>query len=224
MKKLVIISLLGIFLAFKIQAQCTDCKTVKLDKVDFCFTSQEFPGFCAQFEEKKSIFYYQNGKKIQDLKLPEKYNKEYFIELARNKKLKTSAMEVLFLQEALSTWMVEKTKIGYSFTPSGLGIKIVSEGSGELPKRGQNVIVHYSGYLEDGTKFDSSVDRNAPFKFPLGAGRVIKGWDEGVAELKIGTRAWLRIPSDLGYGSRGAGGAIPPNATLLFEIEVIGVE
>jgi len=86
---------------------------------------------------------------------------------------------------------------------------------------GQTVSVHYTGWLENGTKFDSSLDRGSPFEFPLGGGQVIKGWDEGVAGMKAGEKRKLTIPSNLGYGTRGAGGAIPPNATLIFEVQMI---
>ena len=109
-------------------------------------------------------------------------------------------------------------------TPSGLKYSIVTEGQGETPKPGQTVKVHYVGTLEDGTKFDSSRDRGQPFKFKLGVGEVIKGWDEGVATMKVGEVRKLIIPSDLGYGARGAGGVIPPNATLIFEVELLGIE
>jgi peptidylprolyl isomerase len=109
-------------------------------------------------------------------------------------------------------------------TDSGLQYVEVLEGTGALPTAGQTVVVHYTGTLEDGTKFDSSRDRGQPFKFPLGAGRVIKGWDEGIATMKIGGQRKLIIPSELGYGSRGAGGVIPPNATLIFDVELLGVE
>lgn len=95
---------------------------------------------------------------------------------------------------------------------------------GQQLKAGDEVIVHYTGLLTNGTKFDSSLDRGQPFSFPLGAGRVIKGWDEGLQKLRIGERATLIIPPDIGYGARGAGGVIPPNATLIFIVEVIGVK
>ena len=108
-------------------------------------------------------------------------------------------------------------------TPSGLIIEDVTVGEGAVAAAGQNVKVHYTGLLTNGTKFDSSKDRNDPFVFPLGAGRVIKGWDEGVQGMKVGGKRKLTIPPALGYGARGAGGAIPPNATLVFEVELLGV-
>ncbi len=107
--------------------------------------------------------------------------------------------------------------------PSGLKYREVEGGFGEEARAGKQVTVHYTGYLQDGTKFDSSVDRGEPFSFPLGAGRVIKGWDEGVAGMKVGGRRKLVIPPELGYGSRGAGGAIPPGATLVFDVELLEV-
>jgi FKBP-type peptidyl-prolyl cis-trans isomerase len=96
-------------------------------------------------------------------------------------------------------------------------------GTGAEAKAGQTVSVHYTGWLTDGKKFDSSVDRGQPFEFPLGMGRVIKGWDEGVQGMKIGGKRKLTIPASLGYGARGAGGVIPPNATLIFDVELLGV-
>jgi hypothetical protein len=117
-----------------------------------------------------------------------------------------------------------KSMNGEITTPSGLRYVDLVEGTGASPKPGQQVTVHYTGTLENGTKFDSSVDRNEPFVFPIGMGRVIKGWDEGVMTMKIGGKRKLIIPPDLGYGSRGAGGVIPPNATLIFEVELLGAK
>jgi FKBP-type peptidyl-prolyl cis-trans isomerase FkpA len=112
-------------------------------------------------------------------------------------------------------------------TPSGLLIDDLSLGTGEAAASGSNVTVHYTGWLfangAKGSKFDSSKDRGDPFVFPLGKGHVIKGWDEGVAGMKVGGRRQLTIPPELGYGSRGAGGVIPPNATLLFEVELLKI-
>ncbi|WP_422387046.1 FKBP-type peptidyl-prolyl cis-trans isomerase [Anabaena sphaerica] len=109
-------------------------------------------------------------------------------------------------------------------TPSGLQYVELVEGTGKTPKSGQTVEVHYVGILEDGTKFDSSRDRNQTFKFKIGTGQVIKGWDEGVITMKVGGRRQLIIPSELGYGARGSGGVIPPNSTLIFDVELISVQ
>ena len=108
-------------------------------------------------------------------------------------------------------------------TPSGLIVEDINIGEGVAAAAGQKVTVHYTGWLTNGTKFDSSKDRNDPFVFPLGGGRVIKGWDEGVQGMKVGGKRKLTIPPALGYGSRGAGSVIPPNATLVFEVELLGV-
>ena len=108
-------------------------------------------------------------------------------------------------------------------TASGLQYADTVIGDGAQAKDGDTVSVHYTGWLEDNTKFDSSKDRNQAFSFKLGAGMVIKGWDEGVAGMKIGGTRKLTIPSELGYGARGAGGVIPPNASLIFEVELLGI-
>ena len=113
-------------------------------------------------------------------------------------------------------------------TSSGLQIEDTKAGTGATPKTGQTCVMHYTGWLYEngakGKKFDSSVDRGEPFEFPIGTGRVIKGWDEGVATMQVGGKRTLIIPPALGYGSRGAGGVIPPNATLIFEVELLGVK
>ncbi|MGV3724922.1 MAG: FKBP-type peptidyl-prolyl cis-trans isomerase [Actinomycetota bacterium] len=108
-------------------------------------------------------------------------------------------------------------------TSTGLQYEDLQEGTGKEALVGQTVSVHYTGWLTDGTKFDSSVDRGQPFQFPLGARRVIAGWDEGVAGMKVGGKRKLTIPPSLGYGARGAGGVIPPNATLVFDVELLDV-
>lgn len=109
-------------------------------------------------------------------------------------------------------------------TESGLKYTDIETGEGqEATGPGQTVIVHYTGWLEDGTKFDSSKDRDDPFSFPLGVGFVIKGWDEGVVGMKVGGKRKLTIPSEMGYGTGGAGDLIPPNATLIFEVELLEI-
>lgn len=117
--------------------------------------------------------------------------------------------------------------VDWTTTASGLQYRDITEGDGPSPARGQNGSVHYTGWLwengQQGKKFDSSVDRGQPFEFPVGAGYVIKGWDEGVASMKVGGKRLLLIPADLAYGAGGTGGVIPPNATLLFEVELLGV-
>jgi peptidylprolyl isomerase len=109
-------------------------------------------------------------------------------------------------------------------TSSGLRYTDDNVGTGAQPQKGQRVTVHYTGTLPDGTKFDSSRDRGKPFVFTIGVGQVIKGWDEGVLSMKVGGRRRLVIPPDLGYGARGAGGVIPPMATLHFDVELLAVE
>jgi FKBP-type peptidyl-prolyl cis-trans isomerase FkpA len=108
-------------------------------------------------------------------------------------------------------------------TPSGLKYEDLQVGTGAEARAGQSVKVHYTGWLTSGAKFDSSVDRGQAFSFPLGDGRVIRGWDEGVAGMKVGGRRKLIIPPQLGYGARGAGGVIPPNAELIFQVELLAV-
>ena len=109
-------------------------------------------------------------------------------------------------------------------TASGLLIEDLVVGTGDVASAGQKVSVHYTGWLTDGKKFDSSKDRSEAFVFSLGRGQVIRGWDEGVAGMKVGGKRKLTIPPNLGYGTRGAGGVIPPNATLVFEVELLGID
>lgn len=116
-----------------------------------------------------------------------------------------------------------ETALPTNCTPSGLTIEDLVLGTGAAAAAGQSVTVHYTGWLVSGSKFDSSKDRNDPFVFHLGAGQVIRGWDEGVQGMLVGGKRKLTIPPELGYGARGAGGVIPPNATLVFEVELLAI-
>ncbi|MGD1944384.1 MAG: FKBP-type peptidyl-prolyl cis-trans isomerase [Leptolyngbyaceae cyanobacterium] len=130
------------------------------------------------------------------------------------------------MSEEMSEEMTDEeasTEATLTTTDSGLQYEDIVEGTGAMPQSGQRVTVHYTGTLEDGTKFDSSRDRNRPFSFTIGVGQVIKGWDEGVASMRVGGQRKLIIPPELGYGSRGAGGVIPPDATLLFDVELLRI-
>lgn len=119
---------------------------------------------------------------------------------------------------------LDKLASGFEITDTGLRYKIIQKGDGKQAEKGNMVSVHYKGQLADGTVFDSSYKRNQPLDFQVGVGQVIPGWDEGICLLNVGDKARLVIPSDLGYGSAGAGGVIPPNATLVFDVELMGVK
>ncbi|SFB74263.1 FKBP-type peptidyl-prolyl cis-trans isomerase [Flexibacter flexilis DSM 6793] len=204
-------------------AQCDKCPTLE-PTPDYCFTSADWPEQCAQFGAKSDQVYYSNkakGKPVT-ITIPASSDAKALLALSNaNKKLKVA--DVLFLGEAFKKWAVEKNKIGYTKLPSGLEYKVLTKGTGPKPIAGKNVTVHYRGSLEDGKVFDSSFDRGEPATFPIGVGRLIKGWDEGIPMFEEGTRLMLRIPPELGYGSRDMG-SIPPNSTLYFEIEIIKAE
>lgn len=219
-------TLLTLFLSLATYFLLAQCKTATGAPFDYCHTEEAFDNFWAGFTEGEGTFQLFSGKKEKTISVPSTSSGyEYLLGLVAKKKLKISPKEILFIESATNTWAIERRKFGYEVDDAGLGIKVISEGSGALPQNGKKVTVHYTGWLTDGSKFDSSVDRGRPYSFVLGQGRVIKGWDQGVAKLKVGTKALLKIPADLGYGSRGAGGgAIPPNATLIFEIEVLESE
>lgn len=133
-------------------------------------------------------------------------------------------MAVIIMAALIAAPAFAKEKSKTVTTASGLKYIDVVVGKGASPSVGKQVKVHYTGTLENGKKFDSSVDRNQPFTFIIGVGQVIPGWDEGVMSMKVGGKRKLIIPPNLGYGARGAGGVIPPNATLLFDVELLDVE
>lgn len=136
----------------------------------------------------------------------------------------TLVMEVELMSATEPRVATKLDEKDFTTTPSGLKYYDLVEGTGETPKEGQAVVVHYTGWLEDGTQFDSSVDRGLEFSFTMGEGRVIPGWEEGVSTMKVGGKRQLVVPAELGYGDTGAGSLIPPGATLIFEIELIGIQ
>ena len=134
-------------------------------------------------------------------------------------------LAALMMLGALSPTLLQGATMSETTTTTASGLKYedIKQGDGDVATAGKTVSVHYTGWLTNGKKFDSSKDRGQPFEFPLGGGRVIKGWDEGVQGMKVGGVRKLTIPSNLAYGSRGAGGAIPPDATLVFEVELLKI-
>lgn len=233
MKKILFLVLIACFMTALVQAQCDDCPKETYFTADFCYTNELLPNTCAQFSNASAYCYLSRKNKNIKITFGDKFDMGYFMGLANTKSLKLSAKEMIFLMEAIKAWdkasfeqMVEKgkdialEKEGYNTLPSGLGIKVMKEGTGPQAAKGQTVEVHYRGVLEDGTEFDNSFKRGNGISFPLGAGRVIKGWDEGIAQLKVGSAAWLKIPADLGYGERGVG-PIPANATLYFYVVLV---
>lgn len=191
---------------------------------DFCFESALFEGYSAKFNEKSKVLWFRTpkSKKTIELELVDTLPQTpYYLNLLTSKTIK-KPKTLLFLQSAFTTWNKIKLTLNYNYTDSGLGIKILKSSQEETVKSGQTVTVHYTGMFEDGRVFDSSVERDLPFTFKVGEGRVIAGWDEGLTKLRIGNVAFLKIPSDLGYGPNGRG-IIPGGATLYFKIEVLSV-
>jgi peptidylprolyl isomerase len=136
----------------------------------------------------------------------------------------TVVMEIELVEVREPITMTDVDEDDYTTTESGLKYYDLVEGKGDMPEAGQTVVVHYTGWLEDGTQFDSSLNRGTPFTFTLGQGSVIQGWDEGLATMKVGGKRQLVIPPDLGYGDQGSGGTIPPGATLIFEVELLEIQ
>lgn len=237
---LILVLLSGVF---GFAQTASKCEEIPGFKKDFCAENPKFPGACAQFQDGSEIFYFKavNGKKYKQITTPKGVSGEdLLIEIAKNKSLKLSATDILFIQSALSGWNTaqtegiikkiteikrteaELTQFANEKTASGLGFQLLRSGGGKTAEAGKKVTVHYRGYLKNGQVFDASFDRGTPFDFTLGKGQVIKGWDEGIAKLKVGDHAILRIPPDLGYGARKVG-SIPENSELIFEVFLLGV-
>ena len=165
--------------------------------------------------EKVSVF--SKGNQYKDYDAAKVFNKG-------KGKIQENNREFLRMQEAEAAKQLEELKQGMETTASGLMYKITKKGSGPKVEQGQMVAVHYAGRLTNGMEFDNSFKRGEPIEFPVGTGRVIRGWDEGLLLLNVGDEATLLIPSNLGYGERGAGGIIPPNAWLIFDVQVMGAK
>jgi hypothetical protein len=225
---------------FWLQGQCDGCPSIAGELVDFCYQEAEIKNRCVQFTEDSEMFHYQHneGKKQIEMKLPmpgklAAPSTSYLLSLVPDKKPNLYAIDLLIIEHALAQWrQLEAIRLwdlaivnsGFSVTASGLAYKPLVIGIGKTPEKGKKVNVHYTGYLESGKKFDSSLDKKHTYQFALGLGQVIKGWDEGLAIMTVGSRYLLRIPPALGYGAAGAGGVIPPNATLYFDIQFISSE
>jgi hypothetical protein len=220
--------------------QCNTCAPVSGEIIDFCYTLPEVTNRCASFSEGSPYFHFETraGKKTVLLKFDLPTNgigpdSRYLLGLNGGKIVDLTTSDILFIQQAVKTWTEiagitswEHSVIssGYTLHSSGLAYKVLIPGTGDKPIKGQTMVVHYSGYLEDGTPFDSSINRHQPFRFVLGESRVISGWEEGVALMPIGSRYFFKLPPDLAYGSKGAGDVIPPYATLYFDVQLLAVE
>jgi len=208
-------------------SQKCECK-INGKSPDYVYQNEAMPRGCVMFFDKMEQFYLCRDctpKNQKPLSYPQNLDLKTYIQwLDVNKKNKITASEAIFIYEGLKQWEKAKKLIGFQVTNSGLGYKIIQQGNGKKPENGKNVKVHYKGSLEDGTVFDSSYDRGQPFEFPLGMGRVIKGWDEGIPLFNVGGKGILKIPAELGYGKTGAGNIIPPDATLIFEVEIISAD
>ena len=240
MRKYVLLLFLAFVLSAGVKAQCESCSAPEGVIVHHCYQDPTLAGKCAMFTEDKGSFYFEDAnrkkKQVVEINLPANMaapSIPYLANLAGDKSLRLTTEDLLFVRDALHNWaQVEAIRNwnatllneGFTITPSGLAYKVLQPGSGDVAQVGQRVKVHYTGYFTDGKKFDSSRDRMQPFVFPLGKGRVIKGWDEGVAMMRPGSRFLFRLPPNLAYGDRGAPGAIPPNSVLYFDVAFLSVE
>ena len=231
----IVLTLFCCLIGYIATAQCDRCGQNIVFTPDFCYTNPLFPNTCAQFAFDREMFFFRKGaeQKIITLGVPDM---AYFLSLAKDTSLQLTSEDMIFLMEASQVWNVRKTQMaiergkdlpiekgGYTLQLSGLGMKMVHRTNGEQAQAGKMVEVHYRGLLRDGTEFDSSFKRGRPIAFPLGYGRVIRGWDEAIAKLKVGEAAWIEVPPTLGYGDKSVG-SIPANSTLYFYVVLVNIK
>lgn len=240
MKKGLLTLIFALAGSFWLYGQCEGCKQVMGESIDFCYVEAVIPNRCVQFVQDGAHFYYQdnNRKKGAQMHLPlpkgsEAPSTAYLLGLDPDNKLKLTAADLLLIAhgieqwrqlEAIRKWQLQMVNSGLNLLPSGLAYKPLLVGNGKFPEKGKRLTLHFTGYLESGKIFESSLDKKQSFQFTLGKGEVIKGWDEGFAIMTVGSRYLLRIPPALAYGAAGAGAAIPPNATLYFDVQLISAE
>lgn len=241
MKKSILLTVLALLIGGAAWAQCDNCPTMEGFTAERCFTLEEMPDRCAQFAAQGNTFLYQDRsrkekKQNMTLDLPpnKNFDRKYVADMVvANKKLKLTPADVLFIYAALESWRDEQAIKAWdkacinkdmAVTSTGLAYKVIEAGTGPKPHSGQRVTVHYTGFLADGKKFDSSLDRGMTFAFDLGKRQVISGWEEGIMLMPIGSRFLFRLPPELGYGASGIGGVIPPNAVLYFDVRLLSAE
>jgi hypothetical protein len=213
-----------LFLAFTLGNLSASAQGSGERKPDYTYTNPQLSGRTVSFYDKDSNLYLTTKGKTTAYPLPKKNDSESLLKLFYESKKKLTPEDLFLVQIALPKWDSVRMTLGYTMTASGLGYKMTTKGTGKLPESGKKVKVHYRGTLADGKVFDSSFERGTPIDFTLGTGQVIRGWDEGIQLFPVGSKGVLMIPPALGYGARGAGGVIPPNATLFFEIEVVDAD
>lgn len=214
--------LIGLLSPVMAQDAPEDCPD---DHADYCFSSPAAPGVFVAFTKDvdQFRFYAEGEKRPEKLPFPSGNGLKERVSYFREHGGELAPADVLIINRALTAWDSAKTYLGFTKHESGLWYKIDREGDGPKPKSGDKVKVHYRGQLLDGTEFDSSHKRGKPIEFPLGEGRVIKGWDTGIQLFREGGKGTLIVPPELGYGSRAMGNLIPPNSTLVFDIELVEV-
>jgi hypothetical protein len=196
-------------------------------KADFCYSHPAIAGKCVMFVAKDTgALYFSPAKgKVLTLSKPKSAALADMLKfLSANPKVKFKPEDILLIQSSLPLWDSVMVNLGFTELPSGLAYKVIQEGSGKLPEKNKRVQVHYRGYFMDGKEFDNSFKRGQPIDIVLGAGQVIKGWDEGIGLFKVGSKGTLRIPYGMAYGERGIPGVIPAKATLFFDIEVVSAD